>query len=131
MKYIVCVDNDFGISFGGRRLSRDKRIVEDIIKMTEEGGLSVSPYTASLFPYDKMTVCGSFDIIPDEYVFSELDVPNITDKTDGVVVYCFNRDYPHDVKFEFSPEKLGFTLTEQTEFVGTSHPRITKTVYTR
>ena len=49
MNIIVCVSDKFGISFMGRRVSRDRYVIEDILRTVKDGKLLIHPDSLSLF----------------------------------------------------------------------------------
>ena len=135
MKIIICLDNRGGISFNGRRLSRDRRLTEDIAVLTG-GALRISPYSLPLFPEDIFELTVGDDYLEGagdgEYCFVELEAfSRYLPRIEEIVVYCWNRDYPSDVGMDFVPYEYGFHLSESAEFKGSSHDRITKEIFVR
>ena len=51
MKVISIVDDDYGIMFNNRRVSKDSVLNEHIIKMLDGGKLWLSLYSKKLFCY--------------------------------------------------------------------------------
>ena len=49
MKVIVCVDDNNGMMFNNRRQSRDRILIEDVVKNVVGGNLLMAPYSAPLF----------------------------------------------------------------------------------
>lgn len=49
MIMIVCVDDNFGMMFNKRRQSRDKKLCEHILKLTQNTNLLMNAYSAKLF----------------------------------------------------------------------------------
>ena len=132
MHLIVCVDNRYGMSFCGRRLSRDRAVTDHILHITADNKLWVDPVSACLFPE------GSVQIDPEfmektqdgEYCFSEItplpcEIPNL----ESVILYHWNRDYPSTMKF---PQELlcNMHLVHAEDFPGNSHDKITMEQYT-
>ena len=131
MHLIVCVDERYGLSFCGKRLSRDQELTAHMLRMTSESKLWVHPYSASLFPADY--VCVDVDYFdkagPDDYCFVEKGpFPQAWDDVKSVILYRWNRAYP-------STEKLACELFETMklvsteEFTGKSHEKITMERY--
>ena len=50
MHLILCIDARDGLSFCGRRLSRDSLLVAHMLMLTQGHTLWVHPYSAKLFP---------------------------------------------------------------------------------
>ena len=135
MKVIICLDTRGGICFNGRRLSRDRRLTEDIAAVSG-GVLRISPYSLPLFPEDVFELTVGDDYLEGasegEYCFVERETfSRFLPKIEEIVVYCWNRDYPSDVEMDFVPYECGFRLSESAEFKGSSHDRITKEVFLR
>ena len=49
MKVIVCVDDNNGMMFNNRRQSRDRILIEDVVKNVIGGNLLMAPYSEPLF----------------------------------------------------------------------------------
>ena len=132
MHLIVCVDDRDGLSFCGRRLSRDSRVTEHILQTAEGNALWMDAYSAKLFPGDR--ICTDADFLmkarAGDYCFVETtSLPDTYDNLESVIVYYWNRTYPATVHF---PRKLlnGMKRAEVKEFPGSSHERITMERYT-
>ncbi len=134
MKIILCLDETGGMTFLGKRQSRDARVIEDIIETVGSARLIVNSYSLPLFPE---TVAISSDTTLDtagdeDFCFVETDDPlPYLDKADTLIVYNWNRHYPSDKRPALSPENHGFALRETTEFAGKSHEKITKETYVK
>ena len=96
MTLIVCLDDRNGMSFNGRRQSRDSVLCRDVEELSC-GRLLVNAYSQKLFP--------GADICPDplkaagteDFCFVE-DI-DVMQKADRLIVYRWNRHYPADVTF--------------------------------
>ncbi len=133
MNIIVCVDDDLGMLFGGRRQSRDKAVTEDILRTVGEGKLYISPFSSPLFgeSSEKVVISESFldDARTDDFCFIEdADVGGIKSKIGKVIIYKWNRRYPADKCFcvELLGGKSPLSIYN---FKGNSHDKITKEVY--
>ncbi len=133
MKLIVCLDNANGLSFGGRRQSRDRAVQERIRKLVGNNRLLLNTYSATLFTAeDALTVSDDFLVLAkaDDFCFVE----NTAIPTEGVdewYLFFWNRDYPADRYFEFDLPANGFRKVKTEQFVGSSHKKITLEVYRR
>ena len=125
MTVIICIDDDFGMAFGGRRQSRDKSVCEDIVRLAD--GRAIAMHRRSEILFEGLGA----NISPDgEMFFVEFEAPTaFLEKADTLILYHWNRRYPADVRFDVSLE--GWQLCETSEFAGTSHEKITKEVYVR
>ena len=115
---IICLDKRDGLSFGGRRLSRDAEIFRDIEK--DFGAVALSNDI-------------SLDFLPEAKdspaVFCEVEIPGgYLECCERVIIYRFDRTYPFDVAL---PEDFynRFNMVEKTEFAGNSHDKIFKEIW--
>ena len=133
MKLILMIDEKSGMAFNKRRLTRDIVQREFLNRLLAGKTLWMSPYSAKLFlpdlPSAEVKVDSAFLSLAEEedYVLLELDpVPENTEEISEILLFNWNRSYPADLVF-FLPK--GFVLTEEKEFKGSSHDRITMEVY--
>lgn len=130
MHLIVCIDERNGMAFGGRRLSKDRRLREDMLTLTEGNTLWMSPYSAAQFEEaaPQIRACGDFLALAGEgeYCFCETALPE--DRIENLILYRWNRHYPADLHLprELPEQRL---LVQVTEFPGFSHENITREVY--
>ena len=134
LKIILCVDNDYGMLFNGRRQSRDELIYDDIISFLNDCNLWMSQYSSKLFKnhIKKISVDNNFFNKANENDYCFIEDPAVLkdiEKISSFIVYKWNKKYPSDVKF--SPNLNGFKLVEKVDFKGKSHEKITKEVYIR
>lgn len=104
MHLIMCLDNRQGMSFNGRKQSRDRVVDHDIAEICqkEEG-----------------------EFVKIEHWEDSIDM----DQVESVIVYCWNKKYPAD---EFCPIDFStMELVEEEEFPGYSHDKITRRIYRR
>ncbi len=122
----------FGIAFGGRRQSRDRELCADILKDSAGKRLSMSEYSAKLFPDSDVFVADSPSGDIDEVYFLELRDPGeYLHLAKQVIVYRWNRHYPSDIVFSKKLEDFGFRLSESCDICGYSHEKITKETYNK
>lgn len=129
----VCIDSQGGMLFNHRRLSRDRVQLADLLEFCNGRRLWIAPYSAPLFPAgEAVTVDADFldKAGPGEVCFVE-DRSIPLDRAEALVVYCWNRSYPSDVRLDIDPKSEGFLRVEQKEFQGSSHERITREFYQR
>ena len=133
MKLIVCLDERGGMEFNKRRQSRDSRLIEDMLTLTASSRLYISEYSRLLFPdAEEMTVINDLSAIKDissnDYYFMEKKLPDLKSyPISELIIYHWNRHYPSDVYFDL--DMSPFELSEVSEFVGSSHEKITREVY--
>ena len=129
----LCIDERGGMLFGGKRQSRDRVLIEELISSTE-GKVVINEFSSSLFrdyddkvriekkPYKK---CKAGDV----FFVENIPLSEFIDDVNEIILYNWNRHYPSDVKIDIDPASLGFTLIQSTEFEGSSHDKITKEIY--
>lgn len=134
MTLIVCIDDAGGMTFNKRRQSRDRIVTEDILR-TAGGRLLAAPFSEKLLTgVDGVKICENplAEAREGDYCFIELgSVRPYADRLDGIIIYKWNRLYPSDTSLDLVPEECGFRLDEISEFVGSSHEKITKEIYKR
>ena len=129
MKLIFCVDDRMGLAFNKRRQSRDRVVIEKILENNRGKKITVSPYSESLFG-DVPGVEVRESLSEGETCFAEREITEeMMKKADELEVYFWNRAYPGDSFAEINEEE--FCLTEEEEFQGSSHEKITRRKYMR
>lgn len=132
MKTIVCIDDKFGMLFDGKRQSRDRGLIENLLDFVGKERLFISPFSKILFEGKSVVISdnpldqagkGDFVFLEDLFLLPYLD------KIEEIIIYKWNRTYPRDVLLDLLPERYGLTLVERLDFVGTSHKKITREVY--
>ena len=132
MNIIVCLDDNLGMLFNKRRQSKDRQVLEDIEKFTNE--VLISSFSKNLFSESmcktKVDDCFLEKAPHNAYCFVEADnISPYIDKVEHIIVYKWNRKYPSDFKFDISLDS--WKIIEQKEFAGFSHEKITKEVYVK
>ena len=122
--------------FNHRRQSRDRVLVEDLLSTVGKDRLWMGEYSVPLFSEYESICSVSEDFLSlaakEEWCFLEDRSPlPYLDRIESILIYRWNRRYPSDLRFEVDLKKEGFTMIEQTEFVGYSHEKITKEIYRR
>ena len=135
MTVFVCVDDENGMLFNRRRQSRDRVLIEDVLRTAGGAPLWVSPYSAPLFAEADPAVPPAEQ--PLEAAGAEeacfVEVPPLAPwlaRIQTLIVYRWNRLYPADRRLDIDPAQ-GFSLRETSEFAGSSHEKITKEVWSR
>ena len=122
------------MTFMNKRQSRDRAVCADIA--SEAGGrLIITPYSERLFTAvgaeflsaaDPFAEAGRGDRVFIERNFDPAERLPFAEK---LIVYYWNRGYPHDPSPVVIPEEHGFKPAAELEFPGKSHDRITKRIY--
>ena len=125
MKYIVCVDDNLGVSLFNKRQSFDENLLKDIKNIIGDDKLLVSEYTYNLFlKYNlENNVYTEKDLYEYNYTFKEVDNLSNYDIS-NIIIYRWNRLYPSDNKL--SIDLTNYKLLNKYEFIGTSHEKITR-----
>lgn len=134
MKLIVCLENSGGMSFFGRRVSRDIVVYEDICNTCKGKKLYMNKISIELFEEinspncERSVVADYLSISPEDFLFLEDNLPgDLQGEISELIIYRWNRDYPHDVSFDIDMSK--FRLFSKKEFAGKSHEKITCETY--
>ena len=130
MKIIICLDDNGGMLFNNRRQSRDGVLIERIIQGLDGEKLNIFEFSKGLFSQyaDKINVVTEVDN-EGIYFIENLDLTGFADRIDEITVYKWNRIYPAD--FYCNTDFTGFTVKSTGDFAGSSHEKITETVYGR
>lgn len=125
---VVCVDNDNGILFGGKRQSRDRVLIEDLFKLSEGTKLYASTFSKVLFENTSCILDDNYLSIAEDgaYCFTEKD--DLSKYSfDKIVIYYWNRDYPADKHLKV--DLNSFKEVSSIDFEGYSHDKITRKVF--
>ena len=127
----LCADDRGGLTFNGRRQSRDRAVMDDLLREAAGRPLWAEEYSLPLFPEGarpRVLPAGQLPPDPEALCFVELrDPAPLLERAGRLVVYRWNRLYPADRRLPLPP--AGWRLLSQSDFPGRSHPRITKEVY--
>lgn len=134
MTLILCIDDNCGIAFCGKRQSRDRVVLEDIRRTSEGGRLWVSPYTQAVFrEYGLEEIMPQLhtDAAPEEraqtgdYLFWEAGTKlPAEEKIERMVLYVWGRSYPATETFQLPNGAWACESIEALQ--GNSHPEIMK-----
>ena len=134
MIVILCLDDKKGMMFNNRRQSKDKFVIQDILKLVDGKKLFISSYSESLFQglESKLIIDDNFlnNAAEEDYCFAENNnLKDFSEKIEKIIVYKWNRIYPSDLKLEITIQD--WNLIGRFEFVGNSHDKITREVYVK
>lgn len=134
MIVILCLDDENGMMFNNRRQSKDKFVIQDILKLVDGKKLFISSYSESLFQglESKLIIDNNFlnNAAEEDYCFVENNnLKDFSEKIEKIIVYKWNRIYPSDLKLEITIQD--WNLIGRFEFVGNSHDKITREVYVK
>ena len=131
MHLIFCVDDNYGLSFCKRRLSRDREVYAHMLRISHGHTLWVSPNSATLFPEGTVSVDADFilNASSGDYCFSEAPIAaDSVYRLESVILYHWNRLYPSTEKLSTDLFKE-MRLVHTEEFIGSSHEKITMERY--
>lgn len=124
----ICIDKENGLSFYGKRTSKDREIRKRLLEMADT--LAVDSYTAGQFELEEAK---KLDIMDDPAGIKEgtafLELQDIPDDADRIILFRWPRKYPADrfLTFRFS----GWRKIRKEEFPGFSHEKILMEIYER
>ena len=132
MKLIVCVDDNFGISFNKRRQSFDTLQMEDVKKIILNKKVYLTSYTYDL--YKSMDL--NFEIIDEDteflndsfFIYEGDFIEKVFENVTEIICYYWNRNYPFDKTFE---DFKSFKEIDNFSFKGKSHDKITRKKYVK
>ncbi len=131
MKFIICIDDNNGMLFFGRRQSQDSVLRKKILEMTAASRLFMSEYSAKQFE-DKENIIIDDNYLQNagmgDYCFVENCGYDIK-RADEIILCNWNRHYPADVFFDFPNGE--FTKISCFDLAGSSHDKITIEIYGR
>ncbi len=134
MKIFVCLDNQNGLMFNGRRQSMDKAAREKMLNLSGGSPLWMNAYSAGQFdgPPAQIVVDEQFLEKADaqDFCFAETCAFSFEDVSD-IFIFRWNRLYPADSTFDVQSLEKDFTLVSTEEFPGNSHEKITLEIYRR
>lgn len=125
---ILCIEEEGGILFHQRRVSRDRLLIDWIMQKIEGKSLWMREYSKGLFAdysvkiaEDYLTQAGEED-----YCFIEDGTYlEYLDKMSGLLLCRWKRHYPSDLKFQESILAEGWQMEAVYEVNGSSHETIT------
>lgn len=134
MKVIACIDDNGGILFNNRRVSRDKLVIENILDYIKPNILYITDFSTNLFAdhmdSNKIKIIEEIDYGSDDYYFIEnISLNDYCKYIDEIVIYKWNRVYPSD--FKFNIDLNCYNKIKELEFVGNSHDLITREIYSK
>ena len=131
MILITCVEKNNGMLFNNRRVSRDRKVVEDILKIVGDSEILITDFSKELFIEDEnVRVINVIENQNGKFYFLENMQPSaIEDKVEKIILYNWNVDYPADMYFDINLKE--WKLESECEFEGFSHEKITRKIYIR
>lgn len=131
MILITCVEKNNGMLFNNRRVSRDRKVIEDIREFVGDSEILITNFSEELFMSDENA--RTVNVIEKRneqfYFLEDVQPSTIEDKIEKIILYNWNVDYPADMYFDIDLKE--WKLESEYEFEGFSHERITRKIYIR
>ena len=134
MNIIICLDDNLGMAFNGRRQSRDRCVRDKILSICKNSQLYMNEYSFGQFEEKTDNIVVDEDFLEKagkgDFCFVENQSFSPM-KAEMIYAFLWNRVYPSDIKLERSLEESGFTVIGSYDFKGYSHEKITLKTYKR
>ncbi len=129
MILITCVAKNNGMLFNNRRVSRDRKVIEDIRRFVDDKKIVINGFSEELFMLDdEVKIVNTFEGEEGQFCFIEDVLPStFEDKIERIILYNWNVEYPADMYFDIDLSK--WQLESEYEFEGFSHEKITRKIY--
>ena len=133
LKVIACVDERNGMLFNHRRQSRDQTVTEKIQELCQGKILWMNEYSSSLYGNMHGVTVQCHENLPDQAesgdfaLMETVDPGNYKERTEELILFCWNRIYPAQLFMTLDLSE--WKQTEELEFEGTSHEKITMKKY--
>lgn len=139
MNVIVCLDEKQGMLFHMRRQSQDRVLREHILQICEESVLWMNAYSYKLYAsmeerpvnieveeaFLQKAAGGEFCLV------ENVPLKPYESQIEMLIVFCWNKTYPADCHFNVNLDDGVWELEKETDFAGSSHPKITEKRYRR
>ncbi len=125
---IICIEDENGMLFHDRRVSRDRLLIDWLMQRIGEKQIWMRPYSKELFAAYEVKVAENYLELAKEgdYCFIEDGAyAEHQEKMTGLILCRWNRRYPSDLKFQESILEQGWQQESSLEIKGSSHKSIT------
>lgn len=129
MQIIVCLDDNNGMMFNHRRQSRDALLIQNLTALFAGQKIWMNSYSEALFAAEQIAVADDFLERGDVCFVENRPLADVANQIERLIVYRWNRTYPTDMTLDVDLSE--FELKESTEFVGSSHDKITRQIMER
>lgn len=124
----ICLDDEGGMTFFGKRQSRDRVLIGELCDSTD-GPIYINSFSTHLFKEreDRIAVVeNQLEECPEGGVAFVENLPLLPHlgRISEIILYKWNVLYPSDKKLDISLS--GFEVVSKKEFAGSSHDKITK-----
>ena len=133
MNIAVCLDDNNGMLFCGRRQSKDRYLRQQLLQLVGPNALWMNAFSAKQFEDgDAIQIAEDFlELAPQgSWCFVEnIDVLPYKEQIEQIAIYRWNRLYLSDVKFPMEAFCKNWQLISTRTFPGYSHDVITEEIY--
>ena len=131
MTVVVCTDSRGGMLFLGRRVSRDREMIADLMTLTPS--VLCHPFSEKYLASTPLPFRATEDPLAEagreDFCFIEhLPLLPHLDRIDRLIIYSWGVAYPFDYALDIDP-RAAFRRTDCYEFVGHSHPTIQREIF--
>ena len=131
MVIALCVDDQYGLLFNGRRQSRDRVLLDRLLETDKT--IWMNSYSAKMFSQLPGNVSVQDNFMqaagPEDICFVEnVPITDLPENCDQLILYHWNRKYPADLYFP-AEELKKWKLVSTYDFPGNSHDKITEKIY--
>ena len=131
----LCLDSKGGMTFFGKRQSRDRVLISELVKSNSRRPIYAENYSSIIFEGHENINFSDNPLAdcPDggTCFVEKSDLLPYLDDIDIFIIYKWNTAYPADKTFPINLRQNSFTLLGKVDFVGSSHDKITKETYRR
>lgn len=132
MILVACIDDRGGMLFNHRRQSQDRLLRQDLLREAGDRAVWMNEYSRKQFSEvpENLRVAEDFYLQAAEgefCFFEDVDPTPYLDRAEMILLYHWNRHYPSDPP-RFPQPLEGWSVQRQEDFVGSSHPCITKEI---
>ncbi len=136
MTAVVCIADGGGMTFNKRRVSRDKAVIKDLEVIACDEVLFVSEYSERLFSDSTLSLIAVSDPLESAKDGDIAFIENISlhphrKKITRLIIYKWNRAYPCDFSLDIDPRVEKMRLLSSIDFVGNTHEKITREIWSR
>ena len=134
MILVCCIEDNFGMAFNRRRVSRDSALCADLAASAGTAPIYMDSRSGALFEGLGANIISCPDFAEKagegDYCFLEFSSPaRFEAMAEKIILYRWNRRYPSDLKFDIDLSR--WICRSRADFPGSSHETITKEVYIR
>ena len=128
IKVAVCLDDEGGMTFFGKRQSRDRVLIGELCDSTD-GKIYINSFSSHIFAGHEGKVEISEDPLAECPAGGVAFIENLPlapyfEKISEIILYKWNTLYPYDRRIDISFSD--FEVISKKEFAGSSHDKITK-----